>query len=283
MTIMDNYLERAAERVLAQITHSHEKLRALYLQPDRAIFLAENSRIVLKVYVEGDILQHEYTVAQKVQEAGVPIPEIMFFERDQYTTFAMKYVSGIPLASHHARAIQEAGSYMHCFHHIKSYQPSSGDQTTWDNFVLRWSKYGIDNLEKSALFTDKEIISLQEKFATINQELIQRPVDALIHSDLRADHIIIDPDTQKVLAFLDFADARIGDPLLDFAVVSLWDEKLADALLISYSGIENNTHTQELVSGYRLLRHVVELSWLLNRNLKENANRHIVAIRQLLE
>ena len=76
VVIMDNYLERAAEKVLAQITHSQEKLQPLYLQPDRAVFLAGNIHIVLKVYVEGDILEHEYAVSQKIQEAGVPIQNL---------------------------------------------------------------------------------------------------------------------------------------------------------------------------------------------------------------
>lgn len=283
MEIVNNPLEQAAKRALAQIVDSQDVLKALYLQPDRAVFLAENSRIVLKVYVEGDILQHEYTVARKVQAAGVPIPEIILFERAQCTIFAMRYVVGIPLTSKHTFASKEAGSYMQCFHNIRGYRPYSGDRTAWDDFVVRWSKYGIDNIERLGLFSKNEITALKEKFATISSELIRRPAAALIHSDLRAEHIIIDHHTQKVLAFLDFADARIGDPLLDFAVISLWDKKLANALMVGYSGIENTMYIQQLISSYRLLRHVVELPWLLSRNLKENVNRHIVAIRQALE
>jgi hypothetical protein len=57
MTSMDSEfvnqdLELAAKRTLTYITGSEDSLKPLYLQPDRALFLAENLRIILKVYKE---------------------------------------------------------------------------------------------------------------------------------------------------------------------------------------------------------------------------------------
>ncbi len=54
MTSMDNAfvnqaLEVAAKRTLTHLTGSEDTLKPLYLQPDRALFLAENRRIILKV------------------------------------------------------------------------------------------------------------------------------------------------------------------------------------------------------------------------------------------
>ena len=280
---MDNHLELAAKRTLAKIIRSQETLKPLYLQPDRAIFLAKNSRVILKVYVEGNILQHEHAVAQKVQATGVPIPEILMIETAQLTVFAMKQVIGNPLSSRDTVAAKEAGSYIERFHTIRNYRPSSGDQTTWDDFVVRWTKHGIGSIEKLAIFTKSEVAALKKKFASINPMLMHRPAGSLIHSDLRAEHIIVDPQTQKVVAFLDFADARLGDPLLDLAVLSLWDKHRADVVLEGDTSIENNEQTKQLISYYRLLRHVVELPWLLDRNHKENAKKHITAIHDALE
>ncbi|MEX1255962.1 MAG: phosphotransferase [Dehalococcoidia bacterium] len=42
-----------------------------------------------------------------------------------------------------------------------------------------------------------------------------RPV--LIHADLGMDHILVDEATASVTGVIDFADARVGDPALDFA------------------------------------------------------------------
>src|SRR5438105_9116627 len=96
---MENQLEVAAKRMLTTLTSSSEPLKPLYLQPDRAIFLAEGSGIVLKVYSEGRTLQYEYAVAQKALASGVPIPEVLALEVAQLTVLAMKRVVGKPLSS----------------------------------------------------------------------------------------------------------------------------------------------------------------------------------------
>src|SRR6266849_4494976 len=129
-------LELAAKRTLTRITGLEDTLKPLYLQPDRALFLAEKLCIVLKVYMAEKILQHEYDVAQP------------------------------------------------------------------------------------------------------------------------------------------------GDPLLDIAVVTLWDHGLTDLLLKGYSCIANNEETKQLLSLYRLLRHLAEIPWLLERGFKELAARNIRALEK---
>ncbi len=51
-----------------------------------------------------------------------------------------------------------------------------------------------------------QLIELQEIFDRLKSLLAQRPV-VLLHGDLQTDHILVDSQTEKVLAFLDFADA----------------------------------------------------------------------------
>ncbi|MDQ2716024.1 MAG: hypothetical protein M3Z08_14045 [Chloroflexota bacterium] len=46
---------------------------------------------------------------------------------------------------------------------------------------------------------------------------------------------------------------------MDIAVATLWDQELADLLLEGYCGIENNAETQQILSLYRLLRHLGEI------------------------
>ena len=111
--------------------------------------------------------------------------------------------------------------------------------------------------------------------------LVDRPI-VLLHGDLQAEHILINRQNQRVLAFLDFVDTQPGDPLLDIGVLSLWDVALADKVLEGYTGIENNEQTQQLLSLYRLLRHIAEVPWLLNRGFRELANRNVKAIREIL-
>ena len=126
-----------------------------------------------------------------------------------------------------------------------------------------------------------QLIELQEIFDRLKSLLAQRPV-VLLHGDLQTDHILVDAQTEKVLAFLDFADAQPGDPLLDIAVLTLWDKGLTDLFLEGYIGIENNEETRQLLSLYRLLRHLAEIPWLLERGFKEYAERDIIAVRDSL-
>lgn len=278
----NNLLEQAAKRTLAKIIHSEEMLTPLYLQPDRGIFLAVNSGIILKVYVEGKTLEKEYAMAQKAQARGVPIPEMLMFDASQPAVLAMKQVTGRPLSSHDKAAGREAGSHIERFHGIETAPPFSGGQMKWDEFILWWATLEIGRVEALGVFTHGEIARLKLTFKKRKLALADRPI-VLLHGDLQAEHILVDPEAQKVVAFLDFADAQPGDPLLDIAIVSLWDIPLADILLEGYTGIENNEQTQELLRHYRLLRLVGEVPWLLNRGFKEYVEKDIKAIKDILE
>ncbi len=44
----------------------------------------------------------------------------------------------------------------------------------------------------------------------------QRRARRLAHNDLCADHVLVDPATGRLAGIIDFADAMVGDPVLDF-------------------------------------------------------------------
>jgi hypothetical protein len=76
-------LEAVAKRTLIHIAEAVDTLQPLYLQPDHALFLAENLHIIFKVYMIGNALQHEDAIAQKVGATGVPTPEMLVSGRQQ--------------------------------------------------------------------------------------------------------------------------------------------------------------------------------------------------------
>lgn len=124
-------------------------------------------------------------------------------------------------------------------HTLGAHAPFSGGQQQWDAFISWWANEEIEKVKRVGVLDHLQISESQEQFATLQPLLVQRPI-VLLHGDLQAEHILVDPQTEQVLAFLDFADAQPGDPLLDIAVVTLWDHGLADFLLEGYSGIENS-------------------------------------------
>jgi aminoglycoside phosphotransferase (APT) family kinase protein len=212
---------------------------------------------------------------------GVPIPEMLGFEAGPPTVLAMKQVLGRPLTSRNTCAVKEAGSYLQRFHMIGAHPPFSGGQQQWEAFISWWENEEIEKLKRLGVLDPHQMRKLQEQFEALRPLLVQRPI-VLLHGDLQTAHILVDPQTEQVLAFLDFADAQPVDPLLDIAVVTLWDQELTDFLLEGYSGIAKTAETQQLLALYRLLRHLAEIPWLLERGFQALAERNIAALKDSL-
>ncbi len=274
-------LKAAAHNMLAHLTRSEDNLKPLYLQPDRALFLAENQRIVFKIYTAEATLRHEYASVQKAASLGVPTAEILAFEAGPPAALAMKQVIGQPLSSHYPIAAQEAGRYLQRLHSLEAQPPFSGGQMQWDAFILWWKDEELAKVKKLEIFSPSQMEELRKQFDLLPPLLVHRPI-VLLHGDLQTAHILIDPHTEQVLAFLDFADTQPGDPLLDIAVLTLWDPELTDFLLAGYSSIANTEETQLLLSLYRLLRRMSEIPWLLERGFNTLAAKNITTLKKSL-
>lgn len=275
-------LELLARNSLRKYRGKEEPLTALYLQPDRAVFLAKASQIILKVYTESKALQREFEVAEKARHVGVPIPEMIGLDLQEYTVLAMKQVMGTPLHTQNKNAIREAGTYLRKFHEIGAQPPFSGGQCKWEMFVLWWAFKEIESLSSLKLYSQRESDHLKSRFKKIQSTLQDRPI-VLLHGDLQAEHILVDRELDKVVAFLDFADAQPGDPLLDIAVLTLWNHAMTDPFLEGYESIENTEETQNLISHYRLLRHLAEIPWLHERGFRDLEERNILAVKKFLD
>lgn len=274
-------LEDAARASLRTYAGSQEQLTPLYLQPDRAVFLANNANLIFKVYVNGHALQHEYATAQQARAVGIPIPDILGIDQHAATVLTLRRVHGVPLSSHTVQAAQSAGRRLVRFHQIGARPPFSGGQQRWDDFIAWWSSKEIASLAQLNLFSQSDITQLQQRFVALRPALSQRPT-VLLHGDLQAAHILVDEQTDAVTAFLDFADAQPGDPLLDIAVLTLWDQALAAPVLLGYFGAAPTAETHHLIEHYRLLRHIAEAPWLTQRGFTDLAERNVAAIRRAL-
>jgi aminoglycoside phosphotransferase (APT) family kinase protein len=282
MILSTNKLELAAKTSLTKYVGKLEALTPLYIQPDRATFLAASSQLILKVYVDKTALQKEVEVAREAQAAGVPTPEMIGLDIDELAVLTMKRVKGAPLSIQNKKAIQEAGKYLRKFHGIGASPPFSGGQSQWDEFILWWSSKEIDAVYGLSVCDEKERDELKDRFRRLKPFLESRPV-VLLHGDLQTDHVLVDPKADKVLAFIDFADAQPGDPLLDMAVLTLRNHDLTPLLLEGYESMEDNNQTQTLISHYRLLRHIAEIPWLHRRGYRELANKTMLRVREALD
>jgi aminoglycoside phosphotransferase (APT) family kinase protein len=274
-------LQRAAQAGLVELVGTAEPLQALYLQPDRAVFLADSSRIVLKAYADGDLLRRDWHTMQAARSAGVPTPEPLAFSPGPPAVLAMRQVVGQPLSSAHPRAAHEAGVLLARFHHLGAHPPFATGERTWDQHILVWMERELASMSTFGVLAASEFDTLRTHRDRLCATLTSRPI-ALLHGDLQPVHVLVDEPGERVVALLDFAEAQPGDPLLDIAVLTLWDEALTAPILASYPGLTDDTATRDLIAEYRLLRHISEIPWLLERGYTEDANRNIVTVRESL-
>jgi aminoglycoside phosphotransferase (APT) family kinase protein len=169
-------------------------------------------------------------MAQKAAGIGIPIPEMLGFEAGPPAVLAMKHIRGHPLSSRSPFAAREAGTYLQRYHTLGAHPPFSGGHQQWDAFISAWWHEQREKVKRLGVLAPHQMKKVQGQFEMLRPLLVQRPM-VLLHGDLQTAHILIDPHMERVLAFLDFADAQSGDPLLDSAVVSLWDQELSDFLL----------------------------------------------------
>ena len=72
---------------------------------------------------------------------------------------------------------------------------------------------GLDALENQ----------LRTMFETpIEASEMDRVTPRLVHRDLAAEHILVDPDTKQVTGIIDWSEISIGDPAIDFAGMFHW-------------------------------------------------------------
>lgn len=274
-------LADAARHGLARYTTAEEPLRPLYLQLDRAVFLAAGAQIVLKVYADGALLRREWAMARQARALGIPTPDLLGFEDGPPAIFAMRQVVGEPLSSRRPLAAREAGALLARFHGLGAAAPFAGGYARWDSHILAWADRELASVRRLAALTERAVATLRDRFVRLEPRLAGRPI-TLLHGDLQPDHVLVAAGGEGVAAFLDFADAQPGDPLFDIAVLSLWDHRIADFVLAGYDTIDNDAATGALLADYRLLRLVSEIPWLLERGFDALAARNIAALDGML-
>jgi len=95
----------------------------------------------------------------------------------------------------------------------------------------------------------------------------------LVHGDLSAEHILFDPDTQRITGVIDFTDAIITTPLLDFVYLyRAYGRDFFERLLHQY-GTGNE---EAVLSGVELLHGwylALRLLWALDHDYEPGVER----------
>ena len=95
----------------------------------------------------------------------------------------------------------------------------------------------------------------------------------LIHHDLSPDHLLVDPDSGRLVGIIDWTDAILGDPARDFVALVAWQGwSFADEALASY-GLALDSEFRARVDFIAKLLSVI---WLANtHDLREDVAKHV--------
>lgn len=274
-------LVHAAETALAALGRDAGGLRVVWSTRERAIFLQEAPApaLYLKVYQQAAQLAREVATMERAAAADIPVPTRLAFATDPPAVLITERVGGVPLSSAHPLAAEEAGRLLRRFHALGARPPFVDGQRNWSVFIREWADREIATMVERGAIRSGEGRRLHRHFAALDPVLSARPC-ALIHADLQAEHVLIDPVAQRVTAFLDFVDTQPGDPLIDIAVLTLWDGALTTPLLAGYGAAGHADAA--LLPTYRLLRHLGAANWLMAHGVSAEATRHEEVVHHYL-
>lgn len=280
-TLPNIFLLRAAERALITLGRDVNGLQVIWTTEARAILLQEEPvpALFIKVYQEVTPLEREVATMERALAAGIPVAKRLTFHTGPPAVLITKRVGGIPLTSAYPLAAEATGRLLRRFHALGARPPFVDGQRSWSVFIRNWADREIATMVARRAISLGDGQRLHRHFAARDTVLSARPC-ALIHADLQAEHVLIDPVTQRVHALLDFVDTQPGDPLIDIAVLSLWDTGLARAVLAGYDA-RGNAQT-DLLRTYRVLRHLGAANWLTTHGVPAEATRHEHAVHHYL-
>lgn len=107
---------------------------------------------------------------------------------------------------------------------------------SWFEWVAGWRRFWARLAAAVPAFDARVARIIRATEEAFLDELIaaERPV-TLVHHDLALEHILVDPDAGRIAGVIDWGDAAIGDPAIDFAALApACDGPALAALLAAY-------------------------------------------------
>jgi aminoglycoside phosphotransferase (APT) family kinase protein len=180
---------------------------------------------------------------------GIPVPELLATED---TAFAMRWVEGVPVHVHDSeagwRATAEVVRAIHALEPIGTVGVGfGGDDNTWFGSLLA----EVDFEAPRCLELGLEPAALERVRAALHDARtdIERAPVVWCHGDLQPDHVLINPETDDVVAVIDWSDHGCADGAWDVALLTLDHDQL---------GAERS----RLVPLYQQVRLLGEMRWL---------------------
>jgi fructosamine-3-kinase len=243
-------------------------------------------RYVVKTDDDHEVVAREVWGQQRAAAAGVRVPEIVAVADD---AFAMRWVDGVMLRDHPAsESWDAAGAQVRLAHDLGGAAPFGAgfggyesEHATWRDFFETFAARELDLCERDLALAPPDAQRIRAALRAA-EPFLDTPRIGWCHGDLQPEHVLVDPETHRVVAIIDWADHGSGDVGWDAMVLTIDHASHLDAFLRGYDASADLRdaleQTRPLFSTVRLLS---EATWFARHGYPtaENLRRAIELMR----
>lgn len=184
--------------------------------------------------------------------------------------------AGRQLATLHATSIEGYGSV-----HVAPDGTARGEFDTWEHYVDAIINKRAD-LTANLILGRADSNAAHRALRAAHTGLAYERPGSVLHFDLRLRHILVSDG--QLSGILDWADSSVGDPVMDFAILSRDGDDTLASVMRGY-GIEMSATVARKIVAYRMLSTIDNLwfEWHTGGDWFDAYRRSIVADTQLLE
>ena len=248
---------------------------------DRSVFDAtvDGRAAVVKVDSVPARSARETAALRLIRDRAIPVPEPLHHIDPvgaDPAVLVLARIDGTALSGHLSSATwREAGFALRRIHATLP-SPEFGEPRPLREHVEEWHEREMRRSSDNGLLTMAHRHAIHGLLSPVWQAMAEAP-QCLVHGDAQAEHFLIGPD-RRIAAVVDFADAHVGDPVCDLAVLTLDHPGQLDAVLSGYRPARSTRERiAALIEPYRILRRVAAANWMRDNGLDPTA--HLDALR----
>ena len=204
---------------------------------------ADGRRLILRrpplhsVLESAHDMGREHRIISALEGSDVPVPPTVGYEPDPEVNgapfYVMRFVEGQVVrsaedAEQHltpdtrAAAADDLIDVLVRLHDLDPDQVGLGDLARKEDYLARQLRRWHGQLEKGR---NRDLPVLDEVHARLVADIPEQGPATIVHGDYRLDNLILDPDTGRVQAVLDWELTTLGDPLADLGLLLVyWTE-----------------------------------------------------------
>jgi len=269
---------------------SPDAVEPIVVWGDRVVYRVrlDDRKYLIKTDPDREIVAREAFGLRRAAEASIPVPELIAVTED---ALAMTWDDGVALHQHSTRrSWRDTGAKLRRLHDLGGSAPfgagfggSDPAHRSWREFFETFTETMLNDCARVFDFSDDQA----NRIRTAVQDralLLDAPHVGWCHGDLQPEHVLIDPETERVASIIDWSDHGSGDAGWDVAVLILDHDAHIEDLLDGYdASTDLRQALTQLLPVYRVVRLLGEAHWLTVHHHPEadNSLRRAIAWRHL--